>query len=288
MMHGRLVVPLVVAVAAAGTGSPKRYADMTPQQMSQVLAGAQKVPRLEDRLTAVSDPFVGTPYALGNMGEGPDGDGRDTDPRFNVASADCTTFVEHALAFALSADLTAARKRLDRIRYVDGKVGYGSRRHWPEAQWVPGLIADGYLVDVTRLLAGADAKVEQARVTLTPQAFEKSAHKASMPLTVAELPQGTFDVPYVRLAEVTRLAGRLDNGLVVNVVKAPRADLLVRISHQGLVVRKHGKVFVRHASSVGPKAVMDEPLADFVKRQGAARKWPTVGLQFLRIHQPPS
>src|SRR3989442_10350789 len=102
--------------------SPRRYADMPDAEVSAAIARAHAVEPLGQRIQIVSEPFLGTPYVLGNMGEGPDGDGRDTDPRYNVRSADCTTFVEHAMAFALGKDLPEARRLLDAIRYNKGHV----------------------------------------------------------------------------------------------------------------------------------------------------------------------
>jgi hypothetical protein len=265
------------------------YAQMTEAQVSAAIARDHAVEPLGARIQAVSEPFLGTPYVLGNMGEGPEGDGRDTDPRYNVLSADCTTFVEHAMAFALARDLPEAKVLLDRIRYLHGQVGYGQRRHWPEAQWVHGLEEEGFLEDATAQVAGADARVEQASVSIDPKLLRESAHEElKRKLRPDEVPSGTFTVPYVPLDRVLAVQQRLQPGMVLNVVKAPRADLLVRISHQGLVVQKGGVFYVRNASSIGKKAVVDEPLSEFVSRQRRTLSWPTVGFNFLRVRPLPA
>ncbi|MEW5852829.1 MAG: N-acetylmuramoyl-L-alanine amidase-like domain-containing protein [Myxococcota bacterium] len=276
----------LVVLVCSGAAVSRRYADMTDEEVSQAIARAQSIPSVGERVQAVSEGFLGTPYLLGNMGEGPDGDGRDKDPRYNVKSMDCTTMVEHALAFALSDSLPAARQRLDQIRYTTGKVGYGTRRHWPEAQWVRGLVEEGYLQDVTSEVAGKAVPVETASVTIDPALFKKSVHAQSMPLTDEEVPRGTFSVPFIPMERLPDVLTRLEPGLVINIVKAPKEGLLVRISHQGLVVKKDGKVFIRHASSVGQKAVIDEAVPDFLERQRKAKSWPTVGFQFLRPKAP--
>jgi hypothetical protein len=280
-----------MALGVVGTltlsGEPGQYAQMSDAQVTESLRAAQSVADVGLRVQLVSGPFLGTPYVLGNMGEGPDGDGRDKDPRFNVQSADCTTFVEHAMAFALTASLEEARAKLDAIRYVRGRVDYGARRHWPEAQWVKGLVEEGFLEDVTVQLAGHDVRTAEAKVTLNADLFSRSVHATTMPLKPHEVPAGTFAVPYVGLADIHKVTGRLTPGLIVNVVKAPKQNLLVRISHQGLLVNNGGKFYVRHATSVGPRAVIDEALGEFVERQKKTTSWPTVGLQFLRIRTAP-
>jgi hypothetical protein len=159
-----LIFAGTLLVMAAGAPT-QRYMDMDSAQVDAALAEARKITTVQERLTAVTAPLLGTPYVLGNLGEGPEADGRDTDPRFNLRAMDCTTFVEHALAFAGSSSQAEAQRRLDHIRYVHGKVGYGTRRHWPEAQWVPGLVEEGYLRDVTRDVAGKKAAVETTSVT---------------------------------------------------------------------------------------------------------------------------
>jgi hypothetical protein len=264
------------------------YAQMSDAEVSATIARAHAIEPLGARLQAVTEPFLGTPYLLGNMGEGESSDGRDPDPRYNVKQADCTTFVEHAISFALARDLPEARLLLDRIRYENGIVDYGKRRHWPEAQWVRGLIAEGFLEEATFAVAGPGVKVEEAVVQIDATLLHGSAHaELKEKLRPDEVPVGTFAVPFVPIGSAAALEPRLEGGLVMNVVKAPKAGLLTRISHQTLLVRKGGLLLVRNASSVGEKAVVDEPFAEFVERQARARSWPTVGFNFLRVRAPP-
>src|SRR5205085_11645981 len=73
----------LLAVAALALGlcgarpDAARYADMTDEQVSAAIGRAHRIEPLGARVQAVTDPFVGTPYVLGNMGDGPDGAGRD-------------------------------------------------------------------------------------------------------------------------------------------------------------------------------------------------------------------
>jgi len=273
---------LIAALLGLCGASPRgRYADMTDAEVGAAIARAHSVEPLGARIQSVTEPFLGTPYALGNMGEGPDGDGRDQDPRYNVKSADCTTFVEHALAFALGRDLAEARRLLDAIRYHRGRVGYGTRRHWPEAQWVHGLVAEGFVEDVTERIGGS---VERASVSIDPERLRNSAHRElARNLRAAEVPVGTFTVPFIPADRLPALSDRLEAGLILNVVKQPRADLLVRISHQALIVKTAGRTFVRHASTSG--SVIDQPLAEFIERQRGSRSWPLAGFNLLRVKE---
>ncbi len=70
--------------------------------------------------------FLGTKYLNSPLGEGmlPD-----TDPLIRFDAFDCTTFVETVLA---NGDV----KKLNKIRYKDGKVDFLNRNHFIETDWV--------------------------------------------------------------------------------------------------------------------------------------------------------
>ena len=70
--------------------------------------------------------FLGAPYANSPLGEeiAPD-----TDPLIRFDAFDCTTFVETVLA---NGDI----RKLNRIRYQNGNVGFLNRNHFIETDWL--------------------------------------------------------------------------------------------------------------------------------------------------------
>ena len=60
---------------------------------------------------------------------------------------------------------------------------------------------------------------------------------------------------------------------------------ITRVSHLGLVVQRGGKTYLRHATSVPPKAVVDEELAHFLVRQ-AKGSWKVVGVSLWEVRDP--
>ncbi len=111
---------------------------------------------MPQRVEAISALFLGVPYKLGPLGEGPDGE-FDRDPLIRFDAFDCTTFVETVMALALDSDLDFAARTLQKIRYKDGQIGYATRNHFIELDWVPNNVRAGYLHDITSDVAGRNA-----------------------------------------------------------------------------------------------------------------------------------
>ena len=116
----------------------------------------QQAASLPQRVEAISALFLGVPYKLGPLGEGPDGE-FDRDPLIRFDAFDCTTFVETVMALALDSDLDFAARTLQKIRYKDGQIGYATRNHFIELDWVPNNVRAGYLHDITSDVAGRNA-----------------------------------------------------------------------------------------------------------------------------------
>lgn len=230
------------------------------------------------RLVEVTDPFVGAPYLLSALGEG---EGPDPDPRLRFDAFDCTTFVETALALALADDLVDARAVLDRIRYRGAVVAFAERRHFPEAEWIPGLTAAGLLVDVTRAVGGDDVVVEQKH--LDAGVWARARAKGLPALSPERIPSGTFALDVWRLAAAAAHPERIPPGTIVYVVRVDYRSVPVRVSHQGLVVEKAGRRYVRHAADRGHHSVVDEPIERFFARLQAYAKWPVAGVHLTRV-----
>jgi hypothetical protein len=56
------------------------------------------------------------------------------------------------------------------------------------------------------------------------------------------------------------------------------------VSHQGLVVEKDGRRFLRHAADRLHHHVVDEPLDRFFARMKHYGRWPVAGVHLTRLH----
>ena len=119
---------------------------------------------------------MAAPYLLSPLGEG---EMPDPDPRFRMDAFDCTTFVETAIAMAICSDLPEVERLLDDIRYT-GDPSFQSRRHLMTSQWIPELIADGYVEDVTKQIG--KKKTKWIRLKLTKKRWKKRRIARSLKL----------------------------------------------------------------------------------------------------------
>lgn len=235
---------------------------------------------LATRLERVTRPFLDAPYVLSPLGEGV-GASPDGDPRLRFDAFDCTTFVETALALALSSSLDDARQRLDLVRYDRGVVDFVSRRHFPEAEWIPALVRAGLLEDITRQVGGADVVVEQKRIG--PDIWQRTTHPGLPPLPLARIPDGTFALDVWPLAAAMAHPERIPDGTVLHLVRADFKNVPVRVSHQGLVLTVKGQKVLRHAADRLHHRVVDEPLDRYFARMARYGKWPVTGVHLTAV-----
>ncbi|MFA6003035.1 MAG: N-acetylmuramoyl-L-alanine amidase-like domain-containing protein [Elusimicrobiota bacterium] len=286
---------LVVLLASAGAAqAPERFFNMPPEEVARTLQNIHKnTPSLEGRLAAISARFLGAPYRLGPLGEGPDGE-FDRDPGFDLKAVDCTTFVEETLALALRPDAASACALLQKIRYRDGIVSYTARNHFPETDWLPNNIAAGFLKDITRDVAGD--QVGYVRKLISKRAWyaaktagDLAGFSGSSDQTAARLSrlqaagQGFADqistVAYVPLAAIPEVLDRIPSGAVACLVREDRPDKPVVVTHQMFIISRDGKRYVRHAAS--GKTVEDVPALEYFTRF-AASSWRVLGINLTQ------
>src|SRR5438045_3508222 len=124
---------LLASLAFSGEPDQRRYFQLPDEKAVDGLIRddyALAPADLQRRVSSVSERFLGTPYKLGPLGEGSEGE-FDRDPTMTFKQLDCTTYVEHVMAISLEPDLTRARATLQKIRYKDGVVRYDLRNHFP-------------------------------------------------------------------------------------------------------------------------------------------------------------
>ncbi len=263
---------LVLAVA------PASWEALDEPGRARALAELQQLP-LKERLLAASERFLGTPYGVSPLGEG---EGQDKDPRLRWDSVDCVTFVEETMALSFAQRPEEVLPRLDAIRYRGGTPGYVARNHLMEAGWLPANAEAGFVRDVTGALGGKDAV--QGQKVLGPEAWESPAARA-LELPPSAHTTGTFPFGLLPLSAVRAHARGFPSGTVLLVVREDGPDRITRVSHLGLVVQRAGKTYLRHATSVAPKRVVDEELGHFLERQ-ARGSWKLVGVSLWEVRAP--
>ncbi len=255
-----------------------------PAHPPDAVAALASVPAGAARASAATRPLLGAPYVRSALGEGT---GPDADPRFRLDAFDCLGFLETAIALGSSRSLDEAARALDDVRY-QGAPALGARNHEVQAQWLPANLEKGWLVDLTRPLAGARAV--PAPIEFTPERWRalRAAGRAIDGLPVSREPVGAFELWAVPADELAALGPQIPDGTAIVVVREDQPSRCTRVSHVGLVVAgPSGERSVRHATAshgAGQGRVVEEPLAVFVARQRRARPaWPLVGFALFGL-----
>lgn len=293
-----MILAAILAAAAWGAQPTPRFFELDEAAVDAHLATVHgSSAPLPFRIERVSEAFLGTPYKLGPLGEGEEGE-FDKDPLISFEQADCTTFVEEVLALSLAPDLARAKDVLRRIRYRDGLVSYETRNHFPEVDWLPNNLKAGYLRDVTRRVAGrrtawafktiskrawylAKSTTDLEGFAAEPEA-ERAARVERWRAKGASYKDESARLPYVALEDLPELAASIPSGTVASVVREALEDKPVIVTHQGLVIQKPGATVLRHAAF--GKQVEDVPLLEYAGRFKDA-KWRVLGLNLASPSQ---
>ena len=259
---------------------PQGFTAMSPEEIDAFLAEAAETDGLA-RLMKISRMFLQVPYADSPLGEG-EGNPPDEDPLIRFDAADCTTFLETSMAMARSSSMKEALEVLARIRYTGGQVDFRRRKHFMMAQWIPQNQKAGFIRDITGQVGGDSVSIAKKR--LNAEVWKRRRKKNTWPeLDPADVPDGVFKLPIIPINRARELIDKIPAGTIVNVVRVDYRSMPVRVTHQGLVVVRRGKRYLRHAGRAGYQRVVDELLDTFLRRNSAYKKWPVAGINLQKI-----
>jgi hypothetical protein len=284
-----LIVLVTAAIGAANVSAAEPVDALlaTPlYQMQPVEAGRyiawvhENEPDLRKRIAAIARKNIGQPYRLNLLGEFPYAV-HDTLPMFSLDHSDCTVFVEHTYAMALSQSWDEFFWMLQRIRYRDGIIGVVTRNHYTELDW---NVANRWLVtDISADLAGPNGP--SYTMTVDRATFLKTRHH-----TETDIPVETSRQAYVPKAQAAALIQQMREGDMLNVVSL-LSDGKTMVTHVGLVV--FGANGERHFLHSSEPAVREETLDAFIaraearearNRQAGKAGSTLLGFKFLRLN----
>ena len=198
----------------------------------------------------------------------------DTAPIFPKAY-DCTTYVETVAALARSREGVTLADQIISIRYRDGKIGFETRNHFPEADWIPNNVAAGNMKDITMQVARAAGRV----VSFATKEIDKAAwlKACARPHPIARSRQTTKTVgvqlAYIPIEQMADVLARCP--------RAPdqrrgqnRSRYPVLISHQGFFSSEERQAWFRHASR--NQKIAEIPFERYVE-QMREMPWKVVG-----------
>lgn len=183
--------------------------DFKPSEVDLYVKYAHlRYPNVRERIEHFAKKNFGQPYDLYLLGEYPF-ELTDEQPLFDLQKSDCVVYAEHVYAMALSESWKEFFAMLQRIRYEDGVIGYTTRNHFTEADWI---VHNNWLVqDVTETLG--DGLTKKVKSTIPKERFFKAKGIENPPANEE------LDWSYIPAAQVMGVAPQLKTGDFVNVVR---------------------------------------------------------------------
>lgn len=220
-----------------------------------------KVGAFEYNIQNVSEKFIGKPYVLDPLGEGEDGL-FDKSPLYTDEVFDCLTFVESVMAIvkAKSFDKDKIIPVLNKIRYENGVVSYSQRNHITSSDWIE---------NNSKLIKDINAEIAGDKVMQISANIDKAGFLYKQKGLKTKTFVGNVSLNYIPFKNIKSIAGGIPNEAIVFLVENMYlkdkigTDLL--IPHVGFAIRKNGRLYFRHASSVH-KNVVDEVFSDYMKK----------------------
>lgn len=251
---------------------------------------------MPQRIDWISKQFLGVPYLLGSLGEGPRAR-YDQFPQYRVDGFDCDTYVNTVVSLALANSLPAFQQCIKKMRYRNGEVAYIQRMHFTGIDWNQAHQQAGLFKDITLAITDehqqpvaqfAKALIEKPNwyayktiTTIRLQNAEKTqqeARLAELKTKGAKLAVAKEKVPYLPLNVLfptknkpnMHLFAQIPDGAIIEIVR-PNWDLrekigtALNISHLGFAIRHNEQLYFREASSEYGK-VVDVPLVEYLQK----------------------
>lgn len=260
-----------------------------------------------EKMLVLSQVFLGAEYVGGSVGEGPLSK-YDKDPLVRFDVFDCTTYVETLLAGVMSTSSAEFETNLMALRYQDGDVSFVSRNHFPSLDWFHNN--QDKLQDITPDVAGGTVQVAQTLIDKAAWYQHLSGDVLGCDATTSNdcqrllgqlkeegrdfTPEPAY-LPYVPLTALfigteravnQALLDRIPSGSVISMVRPdwPLKQWIgtnMNVSHQGIVIRKDGVLYLRHAS-LTYKKVIDESFVDYFSQYSPESSLKGFNVQILR------
>lgn len=159
----------------------------------------------------------------------------------NFDSLDCFTFIDTIEALKRSSNKKEFKNELVNTRYKNGVISYQNRNHF-FSDW----IESNSMNDITCKLGACE------KTTKYLNQNEKY---------LKEIPTVKRDISYIKSIKID--VSLLKNGDYVGIYTDKKA---LDVTHTGIIIKKLGKVFIRHASSL-EKKIIDSELFEYTKNK---------------------
>jgi hypothetical protein len=212
---------------------------------------------------AVAQSFLGDPYVHGCLE-------CEKEERLvvHLRDMDCWTLVENTVAIALThrESYEEYLATLQNLRYWGGKIeGYGSRIHYFSG-WLLQAEKLGLLQDMTASLGGIPYDKKIGYISARPAKYPKIEDKKVLrEIQNTEKRINAHSWHYIPKNRIPNMEQFIQEGDIICLTSV-KSDL--DIAHQGFAIKRNGRVYLLHASSLAGKVIIArQPLAQYVDSQ---------------------
>lgn len=218
----------------------------------------------EQRITRIGQFFLGYPYKSGTLNVT-----KEDLPVINLHEMDCVTLVDNVLALAFLSEYNNNAigqyiGNITKLRYRNGEiVDYASRMHY-SSDWLYEMQRQQLLTDVTSTCGGVK---HPQYIDFMSRNYLKypvlvNDRKLLPKIKAVETDMNKRTYYYIPKGKIAGSRQKIMDGDVVLITTNIKG---LDTSHLGFAVKKNGKVYLLHASSVAKKVVLSEvPLQDYM------------------------
>ena len=245
-----LILLLISIHTVLNSGETPEYIDLgkfTDQRIAEIINESSTYSSNNKKIDFISEQFINTPYQESTL----IGDDKTEEVlTINLSGLDCFTYIDYVEAIRLSSNYNELRDNLITVRYKNRDIAYPERKHF-FSDWVN---SDSKTIkDITRSVGGDSA------VSVT-KALNK---KQDGSLYLAQLPVVKRNITYIPTDKIDKsVADKLQTGDYVGIYTDKNG---LDVSHTGIIIKKGGKLYLRHASSRSEnRRVVDEELLNYL------------------------
>lgn len=253
-------------------GQNKKIYEMEKWEIDSILTvKSSENLSITDRMKFYSELFMGMPYGLSCVGDGPYAL-FDTQPQLTFDTTNCMVYCEDVLALSISDNYENFFNNLQQIRYKGGIVGMKTRNHYTMADWLP---ENNWLLhNVVKEVAGNNAKTLTR--TISHKTFFQKKGIDDMRYVKEDREITVNYIPFNKLMEAKEKFrdGDILAILFKNLDNIFSAHMLMSYdTPEGKVIRE---------SSLSKGTVLDTPFDEWVAQYQNSKKY--IGIALMRVN----
>jgi len=271
MRHFKLI--LIMLLLTLTINAQEKIYNMSKAEINALLTekSAENL-TITQRMTFYSKLFLGMPYGLTCVGDGPYAL-YDTQPQLTFDTTNCMVYCEDVLALSISDSYENFFNNLQQIRYKDGIVGMKTRNHYTMGDWLP---ENSYLLhDVAKEVAGSNAK------TLTRTISHKKffTNKGIEDMRYVK-DDRTITINYIPFDALIEAKENFQDGDILALMFRNLDNIF---SGHMLMAYNTPKGKVIRESSLSKATVLDTPYDEWVEQFKNSKKY--IGIALMRVNE---